>query len=63
MNVSKNTIVSEIMTKNPITVDVRDNLHEVEKLMKDNNIHHIPVMENEKIVGKSLDLNKLNLLV
>ena len=43
--------VSEIMTKNVITVGKEAKLPEVDILFKKNKIRHAPVVENGKIVG------------
>lgn len=50
--------VSEIMTKNIHRVSLSDNLSTAESLMKKNHIRHLPVVENEHIVGM-LSLNDL----
>lgn len=43
--------ISAIMTKNVVTLSTNDSLVEAEKLFKKHHIRHIPVVENEKIVG------------
>jgi|SRR5690606_31255696 len=50
--------VSEIMTKNIHRVSLSDDLSTAESLMKKNHIRHLPVVENERIVGM-LSLNDL----
>ncbi len=50
--------VSEIMTREVLTVDVDQSLREAEKLMKTHKIRHIPVLAKEKLVG-ILSLNDL----
>lgn len=50
--------VSEIMTKNIHRVSLSDDLSTAEALMKKNHIRHLPVVENEKIIGM-LSLNDL----
>ncbi|NJW55321.1 CBS domain-containing protein, partial [Salinimicrobium oceani] len=50
--------VSEIMTKNIHRVSLSDDLSTAEALMKKNHIRHLPVVENDKIVGM-LSLNDL----
>lgn len=50
--------VSEIMTKNIHRVSLSDNLSTAEALMKKNHIRHLPVVEDEKIIGM-LSLNDL----
>lgn len=43
--------VSDIMTKNVITVSVNDTLLNVKHIFDDNNIHHVPVLDEGKLVG------------
>ena len=43
--------ISNIMTKDVITLTLNDNLFEAEKLFKQHHIRHIPVIDNDKIVG------------
>lgn len=50
--------VSEIMTKNILRLSLSDNLSTAESLMKKNHIRHLPVVENEHIVGM-VSLNDL----
>ena len=50
--------ISEIMTKNIHSVSLSDNLATAEALMKKNHIRHLPVVENNRIVGM-LSLNDL----
>jgi len=45
------TPVSELMTKNLITVNPEDKLMAVKKIFDENRIHHIPVVRFRKIVG------------
>jgi len=47
----KRTPISTIMTTDLITIGVNESLETVEKLFKENNIRHIPVVENKKILG------------
>jgi CBS domain-containing protein len=47
----KRTPVSEIMTKNVITLNHKDNLETAELLFKKNKIRHIPVVSGENIMG------------
>lgn len=47
----KRTPVSEIMTKNVITINTSDTLYTAESLFKNNNIRHIPVVSGESIIG------------
>lgn len=43
--------VSQIMTKNILRLSLSDDLSMAESLMKKNHIRHLPVIENERIVG------------
>lgn len=43
--------VSQIMSKELITLNPKQLLYEAEKLFKKNNIRHIPVVENLKLLG------------
>lgn len=47
----KRTSVSVIMTKNVITLNKADDLTAAEKLFKENNIRHIPVVSGKAVVG------------
>ena len=51
MNVQIQLPVSNIMTTNLITLDVKESLDKAEHLFKKYKIRHIPVIENEKIIG------------
>lgn len=53
-----NVPVSQIMTRNILRLSLSDNLSTAESLMKKNHIRHLPVVENEKIVGM-VSLNDL----
>ncbi|WCC42658.1 CBS domain-containing protein [Tenacibaculum finnmarkense] len=48
---NKNTKVSEIMTKNVLTLSTSDDLMTAEKLFKKEKIRHIPVVADSKIKG------------
>lgn len=50
--------VSQIMTKNILRLSLSDNLSTAEALMKKHHIRHLPVVENEHIVGM-ISLNDL----
>ena len=43
--------ISNIMTKNVLTVNVKDSLAEAETILKQNHIRHIPVVSGPKLVG------------
>lgn len=47
----QNVLVSEIMSKDLITVSPKQSLYEAEKLFNHHHIRHIPVVENERLVG------------
>lgn len=47
----KRTPVSNIMTKNVITLTTKDSLEIAEKLFKENKIRHIPVVEYANVLG------------
>ena len=46
-----NEPVYTIMTTNVVTVDTNDLLSKVRETFMNNALHHLPVIENEKIVG------------
>lgn len=48
---SKETPIGEIMTKNLITVSPLSTIEECMQLMTGNFIRHLPVMDNDKLVG------------
>lgn len=43
--------IGEIMTKDVITVSPQTRIAEVAKILHENNVHGVPVVENKKIVG------------
>jgi CBS domain-containing protein len=43
--------VSEVMTRNPLTVDAREGVLEAAKLMGERRIRHLPVVEGEHLLG------------
>jgi CBS domain-containing membrane protein len=47
----KRSPVTEIMTKNVITLNTNDTLDTAESLFKKNKIRHIPVVSGEHIIG------------
>lgn len=47
----KRTPVSKIMTKDPISVNLSNDVADVVQIFKERNIHHIPVVSGEKLVG------------
>ena len=48
---SRETAVEEIMTPDVVTVEARNSIEECMGLMTNKRIRHLPVIENEKIVG------------
>ena len=48
---SKQTLVKEIMTKDTLYVDPDYKVEECMALMTDERVRHLPVMENERVVG------------
>ncbi len=48
---SKNETISSIMTTELITLSFSDTLYSAEKRLKVNHIRHIPVIDDEKLVG------------
>lgn len=56
-----NEPISSIMTKDVITVSPNATLGEVKKLLFSNRIHHLPVVEKNKLVGiiSTYDLVKI----
>jgi CBS domain-containing protein len=48
---SKETLIREVMTERPITVALDTSIEDCMKIMSDKKIRHLPIMENEKLVG------------
>jgi acetoin utilization protein AcuB len=44
-------VVQDVMTANPITVDVADSLDWVESLLRELDVRHLPVLENGVLTG------------
>jgi CBS domain-containing protein len=61
----KNETVSNIMSNNIISVQQGQSLSEVRHKMVDSNIHHIPVLSGQKLVGmvSFTDMMKLNVVI
>ncbi len=47
----KNEPIKNLMTTNVITLKLSDTLYTAEKRLKSNHIRHIPVIDNEKLIG------------
>lgn len=43
--------ISQIMTKELITLTPKDSLYDAEKLFIKHNIRHLPIVEGQKLVG------------
>ena len=50
-NSKKTTLVSEIMIHNPVTVNQDTNILEAMKLMRENKIGCLPVVNGDELVG------------
>jgi CBS domain-containing protein len=48
---SKETLISEIMTLNPVTITPDFSIEDCMHLMTDKFIRHLPVIENNKLIG------------
>ena len=48
---SKDTPVRDIMTPEPVTVNVTDAVSECMRVMTDSRIRHLPVMDGKKMIG------------
>lgn len=60
-----NIPVSEIMTKEVITIDMHQPLEEAEKLFKEHKIRHLPVIAYDKLVGilSLTDINRMKFVI
>ncbi|MCW8854856.1 MAG: CBS domain-containing protein [Gammaproteobacteria bacterium] len=61
----KNELVSHVMSNNIISVQQGQSLSEVRHKMVDSNIHHIPVLSGQKLIGmiSFTDMMKLNVVI
>ncbi|NBY13673.1 MAG: CBS domain-containing protein [Betaproteobacteria bacterium] len=50
-NNPKQVLVSEVMTRNPLTVSLSNSLDECMAIMVHKHIRHLPVVEADKVVG------------
>lgn len=48
---SKDTLIGELMTKNPFTVTRDTSIEDCMKMMSNKRIRHLPVVEEETIIG------------
>ena len=48
---SKDTLIKEAMTANPITIKFSDSIDYCMELMTDKHIRHLPVVENDEVKG------------
>lgn len=48
---SRDTAVKEIMTENVLTVTTTDTIENCMAIMTDKHIRHLPVVENDKVLG------------
>ncbi|MBC6109203.1 CBS domain-containing protein [Pedobacter fastidiosus] len=48
---SKDTLISEAMTANPITISLSDTIDYCMELMTDKHIRHLPIVENNEVKG------------
>lgn len=48
---SKETNIADVMTTNPLTITLNDDLDYCMNLMTDKHIRHLPVIDNEKVVA------------
>lgn len=58
----KRTPVSKIMTSEPITVNTTNNISDVLKIFENNNIHHLPVVSGDALIGmiSKTDLERIS---
>lgn len=48
---SKDTLIKEIMTANPITVSLNDSIDKCMELMTDKHFRHLPIVEKNEVKG------------
>lgn len=51
MNIGQRNSVMRIMTKQPLYINVDDTLHHACKIMRENCIRHLPVIDNGQLAG------------
>jgi len=64
MTIKKREQVSAIMTKQPFSVTLKDNLADVERLMQKHFIRHAPVVDGVRLIGmiSKTDLERISFL-
>lgn len=48
---SKDTVVSDVMTPNPITISPDDSIEHCMQIMTDRHIRHLPIVHNQQTIG------------
>lgn len=48
---SKDTLINEVMTPNPITITQSDSIDYCMELMTEKHIRHLPIVVNEEVIG------------
>lgn len=48
---SKETLIRDVMTANPITITLSDNIEKCMEIMSDKHIRHLPVVDNNELKG------------
>jgi len=48
---SKDTLINEVMTPNPITISLSDSIDYCMELMTEKHIRHLPIVVNEEVKG------------
>ncbi len=48
---SRDTLIKEVMTANPITIRLSDSIDHCMELMTDKHIRHLPIVENDEVKG------------
>jgi len=58
----KRTPISKIMSNDIITVNKSQSIREVSDIIEDKNIHHVPVVSGDKVIGilSKVDLQKIS---
>ncbi|AZI24267.1 MAG: CBS domain-containing protein [Pedobacter sp.] len=48
---SKDTLINEVMTPNPITITLSNSIDYCMELMTEKHIRHLPIVANEEVIG------------